>query len=99
MSTTVIVSFQTKPDQVDALAEFLSAVQPGAIQGGCKSIALHKDQNDPTLFFEIEKWDSAEAHQAFVKAAAEAGAFAPFDTILAAPFVVNYLSTVKETQA
>jgi quinol monooxygenase YgiN len=99
MSTTVIVSFQAKSDQVDALAEFLSGIQPGVIEAGGLSISLTQDQDDPTRFFEIEVWESADAHKAFVEGAAAAGAFEPFDALLAGPFVVNYLSTIKHTKA
>ena len=44
-----------------------------------------------------EYWDDQATHQAFVKGAAEAGAFAPFDDLLAAPFVVAYGEPVLKT--
>jgi hypothetical protein len=47
----------------------------------------------------VEYWDSKEAHQGFVKAAADAGAFAPFDSLLAGPFSISYGETAKRTEA
>lgn len=99
MSTTVVVKFQAKADKIDALKEFLSGIQPGVIQAGGKKITMLQDQNDASVFFELEKWNSAEEHQAFIKNAAEAGAFKPFDELLAGPFDVHYLETVKKTKA
>lgn len=99
MSTTVIVSFQAKPDQVQALSEFLSSIQPGVLEAGGLSISLMQDQDDPTKFFEVEVWKSADEHKKFVEGAAAAGAFDPFEAILAGPFSVNYLNTVKHSKA
>ena len=92
-------SFQAKPDQVKALSDFLSALQAGVLEAGGLSISLLQDQDDATRFFEIETWPSADAHKNFVQGAAEAGAFEPFDAMLAAPFQVNYLNTVKHSEA
>jgi quinol monooxygenase YgiN len=99
VSTIVIVSFQAKPDQVKGLSDFLSSIQPGVLEAGGLSISLLQDQNDPNRFFEVEKWLSADAHKNFVQGAAAAGAFEPFDALLAAPFQVNYCDTVKQSEA
>ena len=96
---SVIVKFKAKSDQVEALKTFLSGIQPGVIAAGGKSITLLQDQNDPTTCFEIEEWNAASDHQNFIKGAAEAGAFKPFDSLLDAPFEVYYSDTVKKTMA
>lgn len=97
MSVTVIVTFDTKPDQVDGLSTFLSGLQEGMLEAGCDSVALLHDQDQATRFYEIEHWPSSQAHKEFVKVAAEAGAFKPFDQFLLRPFEVNYLDTVKSS--
>lgn len=97
MITTVIVSFHAKTDQVKALSVFLSDVQKAVLAAGGLSISLLQDQDDPTRFFEVETWPSADHHKEFVAGAAAAGAFAPFDELLAAPFAMNYLDTVKHS--
>ncbi len=43
MSVTVIVSFQAKPDKVEALLEFLAGLQPTVIEAGCHHISLLQD--------------------------------------------------------
>jgi quinol monooxygenase YgiN len=73
-------------------------VQAAVIEAGGLSISLLQNQTDPSKVFEIETWHSAADHQRFVKGAAEAGAFKPFDSLLSKPFEVSYLSTVKRTE-
>ena len=96
MSTTVIVGFQAKPDQVPALLTFLGGIQPGMLEAGAQNVALLQDQDDPTCVFEVEEWTSAAEHKRFVDTAA-AGAFAPFDALLAAPFQVRSLRTFRRS--
>lgn len=98
MSITVIVSFKAKPDQVKALLDFLSAIQEQVISGGCESISLLQDQNDPTRIFEIEKWPSAEHHQKFMAQAGASGTFDSFGDFLAEELQMNYLNMVRHSQ-
>ena len=99
MSTTVIVSFQVKPDQVEALLALLSDVQPKVIEAGGHSISLLQDQDDSTRIFEIEVWPSADDHKRFIEGANSSGTFAPFEVMLAAPPQANYVNTVKRTES
>lgn len=99
MSVTVIVNFHTKPDKANALKELLSGLQSKVIEAGGLSISLVQDQDDPQQFFEIEKWNTANDHKKFAEAAAAAGAFKPLEEMLDKPFSVNYLDTVKHTEA
>ena len=90
MPVTVTVQFTAKPGKRPDLLEFMKGVQAVAIEAGCHSIAVYADLEDENRAFEVEYWENQAAHQAFVKGAAEAGAFAPFDDLLAAPFVISY---------
>ena len=99
MSTTVIVSFQVKPDQVDALLKLLSDVQSTVIQGGGHSISLMQDQTDPTRVFEVEVWPSADDHKRYIEGANASGTFAPLEAMLAAPPEAHYVNTVKRTES
>jgi len=99
MSVTVVVAFQAKPDQAGSLLAFLSSVQARVIKAGCLSISLLQDQDDPTHIFEIEVWQKADEHKRFIQSAVSSGAFAPFDALLAAPIMANYLDTVKHSEA
>src|SRR5262245_7702728 len=98
-SATVIVSFWAKPDQATALVTLLSGLQPGMLAAGAKSVSLLQDLDDPARVYEVEEWASAEEHKRFVAQATAAGAFAPFDALLAAPFEVAYLTTVARSAA
>ena len=99
MAVTVVVNFKAQPGKRDALVEFLSGVQGGAIEAGCKSIAVHRVQDTDDGVCEIEYWDSREAHEGFVQAAVAAGGFKPFDDLLAGPFEVSYIDPAKKTDA
>ena len=99
MAVTVIVNFKSKAGQRDALVEFLKGVQPGALAAGCKNIAVHQNVDAEDHVVEVEHWDSKNAHVKFVEAAAAAGAFKPFEAMLAEPFKVDYLEVQKHSQA
>ena len=99
MPVTVLVNFKAKSGQRDAVVDFLKNVQPGAIEAGCHSIAVHTVVGDADTVVEIEYWDSQEAHEAFVAAAVEAKAFDPLQPLLAGPFEVSYLHAQKKTEA
>jgi quinol monooxygenase YgiN len=98
-TATVIVSFRAKPDQAAALVTLLSGLQPGMLAAGAKTVSLLQDQDDPTRVFEVEEWASADEHKRFAAQAAAAGAFAPLDELLVAPFEATYLATVARSEA
>ena len=99
MAVTAVIKFTTQPGKREDLITFLSGVQEAAIGAGCHSISVHRDLADENGVFEIESWDAQDNHEAFVKAAADAGAFAPLDDILAGPFAVSYGEVAKRTDA
>lgn len=99
MAVTAIINLQAQPGKRDTLIEFLKGVQDGAIAAGCHSIAVHSVIGSDDAVVEVEYWDNKEAHEAFVGAAVEAGAFKPFDDLLAAPFAVQYCVPAKKTGA
>jgi quinol monooxygenase YgiN len=96
---TVIVSFRATSGQAAALVTLLSGLQPGILEAGAKTVSLLQDEDDPTRVFEVEEWASSDAHKRFVAQATAAGAFAPFDELLVAPFEVTYLTTVARSEA
>jgi quinol monooxygenase YgiN len=59
---------QAKPEQIEALRDFLISIMPGIKSSeGCESVQLYQSQDDPTMFTLIEVWNSVEAHKASVK--------------------------------
>lgn len=99
MSVTAIITFRTQPGKRDSLIEFLKGVQPAAIEAGCHSIAVHSVIDNDDAVVEVEYWDAKEEHEAFVDAAAKAGAFEPLNEILAGPFDVQYCVPALKTDA
>ena len=94
MSVTVIVSYQAKVDKIDALLEFLTDFQPNLLDAGCKSISLLQDQDEKHRIFEIEQWESAEAHEQMVKRAEEANEFGRLAELLEVPYAAYSLDTI-----
>lgn len=94
MSVTVIVSYQAKLDKIDALLDFLTDFQSNLLDAGCKSISLLQDQDEKHRIFEIEEWESAEAHDKMVKQAEEASALDGLDELLEVPVAAYSLDTI-----
>ena len=68
MSIYRIGETQAKPEQIEALRDFLISIMPGIESSeGCESVRLYQSQDDPTKFTMIEVWNSVEAHKASVK--------------------------------
>ena len=68
MSIYRIGETQAKPQQVEALREFLMSIMDGIrSSSGCESVQLYQSQDDPTRFTMIEVWDTVNSHQASVK--------------------------------
>lgn len=95
MSSTVVVTFQAKPDEVNTLRELITGLQDRVIKAGALTASLLQDQDDPARFVEVEVWLAEDKHKSFVKEATAAGAFEPLEAVLRVPFQVNYFDTVK----
>jgi quinol monooxygenase YgiN len=68
VSITRIGEFQAKPEQIEAMRDFLISIMPGIkLSQGCESVQLYQSHDDRTRFTMIEVWDSIESHQASVK--------------------------------
>ena len=91
MPVTAIIRFKLAPEYVDEALTLLRAVQDTAIAAGAHSMQLLQDQSDPTLLFEIETWDSADAHKAYVEAGMADGGFQTFMSWVVEPPVTHYL--------
>lgn len=68
LNITRIGKFQSKPDTIASLQNFLLSIMPiiKASQG-CESVTLYQSLDDPTRFTMIEVWEGIEPHQASVK--------------------------------
>ena len=58
----VVARFKVKSESVDYVREqFLSMVEPTLnYDEGCINYDLYQDNDDPTLFYFLEKWESRE---------------------------------------
>jgi quinol monooxygenase YgiN len=68
MSVARVGEFRAADGQGDALAAFLASIRTIILDAeGAISCEVLRDQADPNRFLVIERWQTAEAHQASVK--------------------------------
>ena len=62
---TFFVTYQVKPECVDALCELLSAIKSNLsnIQG-CRSLQIFRHADEPERITLVEEWESRELHEA-----------------------------------
>lgn len=99
MSVIVLVHFRCKPHFTEAVRELLQSGQPYVIEAGCHAITLSRDQADPHRLVEVEHWETAADHRAFLAAANARGMFDPLAEMLAGPVETLYLDELETTRA
>ncbi|WEK52328.1 MAG: antibiotic biosynthesis monooxygenase [Candidatus Kaistia colombiensis] len=68
MSVARIGEFRAADGKGDALADFLASIRSIILgSDGAISCEVLRDRADPGRFFVIERWQTAEAHQASIK--------------------------------
>ena len=88
MTIKVIVELHAKPGKRVELRELLECVvaeyglgQPGFLGSTCYEVIDNRD-----ILVEIADWESAEVRATAMQQAMNAGAYAPLEDLLAAPF-------------
>ena len=97
MTIKVIVELQAKPGRRVELKSLLESVveKYGPGQPGFVASVRYEVVDNPDILVEIADWASAELRAAAIQKAMEAGAYAPLEELLAAPFratVIRQLS-------
>ena len=95
MSSHVVMTFQSKPEVVGRLRDFLSDLQDHIIEAGALTASLMQDEEDSTRFLEVDVWQSAAEYGKFFEAAKEEGKLKPLEDLLLSPLQVEILDTVK----
>jgi quinol monooxygenase YgiN len=93
----VIVELQAKPGKRAELKSLLESVvaKYGTSQPGFLGSTRYEVLDNPNILVEIADWASAEVRAAAMQEAMTAGAYAPLEELLAAPFratVIRQLS-------
>lgn len=89
----VIVTFevQAKPDQREALREFMRRILPDTrAYQGCQGLDLLIDQDAPERLVVLEKWESRAHYERYLAWREESGTVAKVGPMLAAPPTVRY---------
>jgi quinol monooxygenase YgiN len=89
----VIVELKAQPgrrNELKSVFESMLAKHASGLQGFLGSSRYEK-LDDPDMLVEIAEWESAEARDAHMQAAAAAGTYAPLVELLAEPFRVTVL--------
>jgi quinol monooxygenase YgiN len=88
MAIKVIVELQAKPGKRAELKSLLESVTTkyGPGQPGFLRSTRYEVLDNPDIVVEIADWSSAEVRAAAMQQAMAAGAYAPLEELLAAPF-------------
>ena len=88
MTIKVIVELQAKPGRRAELKSLLESVvtKYGSGQTGFLGSIRYEVLDNPNILVEIADWSSAEVRAAAMQQAMTAGAYAPLEELLAAPF-------------
>jgi quinol monooxygenase YgiN len=92
----VVVTLQSRPERVEALAEVLRELA-GASRGqpGNRRFEVHQQGADPAQFITIEQWDSVAAADAHMTGAHVGAALGKLgDLLTAPPQIVRYSQVV-----
>ena len=97
MTIKVIVELQAKSGKRTELKSLLESVvaKYGSVQPGFLGSLQYEVIDNPDILVEIADWASAEVRAAVMQQAMNAGAYAPLEDLLAAPFratVIRQLS-------
>ena len=97
MTIKVIVELQAKPGKRAELKSLLESVEAkfGSVHPGFLGSTYYEVLDNPNILVETADWTSAEVRAAAMQQAMSAGAYAPLEELLAAPFratVIRQLS-------
>ncbi len=66
MTCLVLIEFRAKPESVDRLLGWLRDILPDTrCREGCVSVAVNRDQDDPSRFAFVELWDSRQHYERY----------------------------------
>jgi quinol monooxygenase YgiN len=93
MAIKAIIELQAHPGKRDELKAFIENLVATHGPGGPGFIRSTRYEvlSNPDRLIEIAEWESAEAREAHMKAAAATGIYAPLKELLAEPFKVTIL--------
>jgi quinol monooxygenase YgiN len=93
MAIKAIIELQAHPGKRDELKAFIENLVATHGPGGPGFIRSTRYEvlDNPDRLIEIAEWESAEAREAHIKAAAATGIYAPLKELLAEPFRVTII--------
>lgn len=95
MSTFVLLEFETKPDKVEAVKDFLKSVLPDTrAYEGFESLVVHQNQEEPATFVMYEQWSTRPNYEAYLAWRTETGALNELVEMLARPPSIRFFDLV-----
>ncbi len=94
MAVVAIIELQARPGRRAELVAVLNRIvaEHGPGQAGFLGSRRYEVVGDPDRLIEIADWESSEAREVHLRAAAATGVFAPLADLLSAPFRATVLS-------
>jgi heme-degrading monooxygenase HmoA len=91
MSIYATNTFLTQPGRADELISTLKSVLADTLRhGGCESITLLHDQDDPNSVVSLTQWATREHYEAYLEWRDDRGDTATFRAMLVKPMEVHY---------
>jgi quinol monooxygenase YgiN len=97
MAIKAIIELQANPGKRDELKAFIDNLVATHGPGGPGFIRSTRYEvlDNPDRLIEIAEWESVEAREAHMKAAAATGIYAPLKDLLAEPFKVTIIKQLR----
>jgi len=95
VATTVILEVTAQPGKAaDLIAAFDTILPDTRAYQGCQGVTVHQDTADENVLVLVEKWDSAEDHEAYGEWRKNSGTLGPLMSLAAARPVTRVLNDV-----
>ena len=74
MPVSVIISFQVKPEMLNAFMEIMGSVKRDLpTVNGCKSVAIYRNSAEEHAFTLVEQWESEALHKKHIAGVVNSG--------------------------
>ena len=95
MSVVVLVELVVKPEEVSNLIGTFKQMLPDTrAYAGNQGIEVYQNQDDPTIIFLYETWETKEHYQKYLAWRTETGVMDGLGAVLAAPPSIRYLNNI-----
>jgi quinol monooxygenase YgiN len=95
MAVTIILRLSVKREHVDEFQENFNKNLPDTIAyEGCHSLTVYRNQDDPTEIVVVERWESKQRYEKYVRWRYEMGKMDELESFFSAPPQIKYFDPI-----